>query len=119
MNTMKDKGPIENMREFFSRPDVKALQEIQKANHPDSVAHCEATFKLQHLAKAIGAAKWLGVPVENIQKQYAANARELRLLANLARKKGGSYRGKPVEYWERKADEYEKRAAMKIENCWN
>lgn len=50
--------PRQTMREFFAREDVKALQEIQKRNHPDSEAHRAATAQIEALAVEIGAAEF-------------------------------------------------------------
>lgn len=54
---MKTK-PSQTMREFFSRPDVIALQAIQKRNHPDSIQHQQATAQIKELAQAIGAGEF-------------------------------------------------------------
>lgn len=50
----------QSMREFFARPDVIALQEIQKRNPHGSQAHREAFNQIKTLAAQVGAAKFIG-----------------------------------------------------------
>ena len=45
------------------------------------------------------AAALFGVPVENIQSQHAANAKELRDCERTARNLGRKYRGLTAEQW--------------------
>jgi hypothetical protein len=54
---MKQK-PTQTMREFFSRADVKAQQEIQKRFHWTRPEHKKATAKIKALAVEIGAGEY-------------------------------------------------------------
>ncbi len=54
---MKTK-PLQTMREFFSRPDVQAQQDIQKRNPWNSQSHLDATREILRLATEIGAEKY-------------------------------------------------------------
>lgn len=51
--------PTQTMRRFFSRPDVMALQEIQKRNPPASKAHRRATAEIIRLAGEAGAGRYM------------------------------------------------------------
>jgi hypothetical protein len=55
LNRKAAQQPSQSMREFFAREDVRALQDVQKRNHPDSPEHKRATAEMERLAGLIGA----------------------------------------------------------------
>lgn len=54
-----DNTPQQSAKEFFSRTDVRALQDIQKAHAYGSKEHHAAFLKVCELAAAIGAAAYI------------------------------------------------------------
>lgn len=55
---MTNTTPSQSMSAFFTREDVRALQDIQKRNPFDSVVHQNATAEIIHLAELIGAGQY-------------------------------------------------------------
>jgi hypothetical protein len=58
LNRKAAQQPSQSMREFFERADVRALQDVQKRNHPASPEHKRATAEIERLGNAIGAGEY-------------------------------------------------------------